>query len=76
MNNYKQGSAAKGKELFIANYQVRQNKKKFSNATQQLSLSILYSLFSYLSELTKRFFKDSARRFAVLLLGSYCKAVS
>ncbi|MGB3691694.1 MAG: DNA adenine methylase [Spirulinaceae cyanobacterium] len=35
MNNYKQGSAAKGKELFLANYEVLQNS---SEDTVQLSL--------------------------------------
>jgi DNA adenine methylase len=46
MNNYKQNGAAKGKELFITNYEVRQNlqkkmdKKKNIQTSQQLSLKL------------------------------------
>ncbi|MGF1539520.1 MAG: DNA adenine methylase [Pleurocapsa sp.] len=39
MNNYKQNSAAKGKELFIANYRPKQNlRKNCSQFSEQLSL--------------------------------------
>lgn len=39
MNNYKQDSAAKGKELFISNYKIKQNLKKDNlTVSKQLSL--------------------------------------
>ncbi|MDZ8262159.1 DNA adenine methylase [Nostoc sp. ChiQUE01b] len=47
MNNYKQSSAAKGKELFITNYEIRsnfnidENNNKDFQAHQQLSLELL-----------------------------------
>ena len=39
MNNYKQDSAAKGKELFISNYEAQRNSNKNSyKTTEQLNL--------------------------------------
>lgn len=38
MNNYKQDRAAKGKELFLANYEVRQQSEKEIKAAEQLNL--------------------------------------
>jgi DNA adenine methylase len=48
MNNYKQGSAAKGKELFITNYEIRRNleldKSSNVNLEAPLQLSLELSL--------------------------------
>jgi DNA adenine methylase len=47
MNNYKQGRAAKGKELFITNYEIKRNCEKninqnsITNSALQLQLDIL-----------------------------------
>jgi DNA adenine methylase len=46
MNNYKQGSAAKGKELFITNYEIRRNLEldKSSNVNLEVPLQLSLEL--------------------------------
>ena len=40
MNNYKQGKANKGKEIFIRNYNIEQSLEENSREPQQLSLNL------------------------------------
>jgi DNA adenine methylase len=44
MNNYKQGSAAKGKELFITNYEIRHNSELNKNSNVNLEAPLQLSL--------------------------------
>lgn len=44
MNNYKQGSAAKGKELFITNYEITNNSKLDKNSHEKVENPLQLSL--------------------------------
>jgi DNA adenine methylase len=44
MNNYKQGSAAKGKELFITNYEIKHNSELNKNSYENLEVPLQLSL--------------------------------
>jgi hypothetical protein len=45
MNNYKQLNTAKGKELFITNYEIERHYEINQSISQQLSLDLLSSIY-------------------------------